>query len=38
MQGRVYHLGGPFAFARDLALAALGPEGMLKRLDWLYAA
>ena len=38
VQGRVYHLSGPFAFARDLALAALGPEGLLERLDWLYAA
>ena len=38
MQGRVYHLSGPFAFARDLTMRALGPEGVLKRLDWLYAA
>ena len=38
MQGRIYHLSGPFAFARDLTMRALGPEGVLKRLDWLYAA
>jgi salicylate hydroxylase len=38
MQGRIYHLSGPFALARDLAMRALGPEGVLKRLDWLYAA
>jgi salicylate hydroxylase len=38
MQGRIYHLSGPFAVARDLTMRALGPEGVLKRLDWLYAA
>jgi salicylate hydroxylase len=38
MQGRIYHLSGPFAFARDLAMRALGPEGVLRRLDWIYAA
>jgi len=38
MQGRIYHLSGPFALARDLTMRALGPEGVLKRLDWLYAA
>jgi len=38
MQGRIYHLGGPFALARDLAMRALGPERVLSRLDWLYAA
>ena len=38
MQGRIYHLSGPFALARDFAMRALGPEGVLKRLDWLYAA
>ncbi len=37
-QGRIYHLSGPFALARDLTMLALGPEGVLKRLDWLYAA
>ena len=37
-QGRIYHLSGPFALARDLTMRALGPEGVLKRLDWLYAA
>ena len=38
MQGRIYHLSGPFAVARDLTMRALGPEGVLKRFDWLYAA
>jgi len=37
MQGRIYHLTGPFALARDLTMRVLGPEGMLRRLDWLYA-
>lgn len=35
-QGRIYHLGGPFALARDLAIRALGPERMLARQDWIY--
>jgi len=35
-QGRIYHLGGPFAIARDLAIRALGPERMLARQDWIY--
>lgn len=35
-QGRIYHLGGPLAFARDLAIRALGPERMLARQDWIY--
>ena len=37
-QGRLFHLDGPLAVARDLSIAALGPEGLLKRLGWLYAA
>ncbi|NUR44682.1 MAG: monooxygenase, partial [Sphingomonas sp.] len=35
-QGRIYHLGGPLATARDLAIRALGPERMLARQDWIY--
>lgn len=35
-QARLYHLGGPLALARDLALRALGPERLLARYDWLY--
>jgi salicylate hydroxylase len=31
-----YHLSGPLAFARDTALAMLGPERLLRRYDWLY--
>ena len=37
-QGRVYHMSGPMAFARDLTMRALGPDRLLKRYDWLYAA
>ena len=29
---------GPFALARDLTMRALGPERLLQRYDWLYAA
>ena len=35
-QGRIYHLGGPLAIARDVAIRALGPERMLARQDWIY--
>ncbi|MGA7384574.1 MAG: FAD-dependent monooxygenase [Methylocella sp.] len=37
-QGKIYHLGGPAALLRDLALRALGPQKMLARYDWLYDA
>ncbi|QIP01364.1 FAD-dependent monooxygenase [Bradyrhizobium symbiodeficiens] len=35
-QGRIYHLSGPLAAARDLAIRALGPDRMLARQDWIY--
>jgi salicylate hydroxylase len=35
-QGLIYHLSGPAALARDLAMRAMGPERMLARSDWLY--
>jgi len=35
--GRVYHLAGPAALARDIAMRALGPTRLLARYDWLYA-
>ena len=35
-QGRIYHLTGPLALARDLAIKAMGPERMLARQDWIY--
>jgi salicylate hydroxylase len=36
-QGRIYHLSGPLAFARDLTMRVLGPRRLLDRYDWLYA-
>ena len=35
-QGRIYHLTGPLALARDLAIRAMGPERMLARQGWIY--
>jgi salicylate hydroxylase len=35
-QGRIYHLTGPAAFARDLAIGAMGAKRMLARQDWIY--
>jgi salicylate hydroxylase len=37
-QGRVYHMSGAMALARDLTMRAMGPERLLARYDWLYAA
>jgi len=34
--GRVYHLKGPAAFARNLGLAVVGGNRLLRRYDWLY--
>jgi salicylate hydroxylase len=34
--GRLYHLPGPFALARNMVMARLGPEGMADRYAWLY--
>jgi salicylate hydroxylase len=34
--GRIYHLSGAAAFARDLAIRALGPTRMLARQDWIH--
>jgi salicylate hydroxylase len=34
--GRIYHLKGPVAVARDLALALMGGNHLLRRYDWLY--
>jgi salicylate hydroxylase len=34
--GPVYHGRGPIAFARNLVMRRLGPEGMTARYDWLY--
>jgi salicylate hydroxylase len=35
-QGRIYHLAGPLALARDLAIKTMGPQRMLSRQDWIY--
>ena len=34
--GKIYHLTGATAFARDLAIKALGPKRILARQDWIY--
>ena len=34
--GAIYHLTGPLALARDLAIKAMGPSRMLARQDWIY--
>jgi salicylate hydroxylase len=34
--GRIYHLRGAAALARDLAIRAIGPKRMLARQDWIY--
>jgi salicylate hydroxylase len=34
--GRIYHLAGPMALARDLAIKAMGARRMLARQDWIY--
>ena len=34
--GRIYHLTGPVALARDLVIKVMGPRRMLGRQDWIY--
>lgn len=34
--GRIYHMSGPLAFARDLAMRTLGSRRLAERYDWLY--
>jgi salicylate hydroxylase len=34
--GRIYHLSGPVAFARNVVIGRLGAERMTSRYDWLY--
>jgi salicylate hydroxylase len=34
--GTIYHLAGPMAFARDLAIKGLGARRMLARQNWIY--
>jgi salicylate hydroxylase len=35
-QGRIYHLTGPLAYARDLVIKAMGPRRMFARQNWIY--
>jgi salicylate hydroxylase len=35
-QGRIYHMTGAMALARDLTIRALGPQRMLARQAWIY--
>jgi salicylate hydroxylase len=35
-QGRIYHMSGAMALARDLAIKTLGPRRMLARQNWIY--
>jgi salicylate hydroxylase len=37
-QGRIYHLGGTLAFARDMTMRMLGPRRLGEHYDWLYGA
>ncbi len=37
-QGRIYHLAGPKAFARDMVLRAASSTRLLARQDWIYSA
>ena len=34
--GRIFHLGGPAALARNLAMAAVPPARLMARYDWVY--
>jgi salicylate hydroxylase len=36
--GRIYHMSGPLAFARDTTMQLLGSRGLIQRYDWLYGA
>jgi salicylate hydroxylase len=35
-QGRIYHMSGAFALARDMAMRLLGPQRLSARYNWLY--
>lgn len=36
LNGKIYHLSGAAAFARDLAIRTLGVKRMMARQDWIY--
>jgi salicylate hydroxylase len=35
-QGRIYHMSGPVALARDLSIRVLGPKRVLARQRWIH--
>ena len=35
-QGRIYHMAGPIAVARDLSIRVLGPKRVLARQRWIH--
>ena len=35
-QGRIYHMSGPMALARDLSIRMLGPKRVLARQRWIH--
>ena len=35
-QGAIYHMSGPMALARDAFMRRVTPDGMLRRVDWIY--
>ncbi|MEM8551652.1 MAG: FAD-dependent monooxygenase [Pseudomonadota bacterium] len=35
-QGTIYHLPAPFSLARDMAMARLGPNAILRQVGWIY--
>ncbi|NVK34028.1 MAG: FAD-dependent monooxygenase [Rhodobacteraceae bacterium] len=34
--GKIYHMHGPLAFARDTVLRLSSPESLISRMDWIY--
>jgi salicylate hydroxylase len=34
--GRIYHLAGPLALARNLVIKGMGPRRLSSRQDWIY--
>jgi salicylate hydroxylase len=36
--GRIYHMSGPLALARDATMRLLGTRSLIQRYDWLYGA
>lgn len=36
--GRIYHMSGPLALARDMTMRLLGTRALIERYDWLFGA